>query len=242
MTIDPSQFDQMVINLAANARDAIRGLARSTCRSRTCRCRHRPRPRAAALRPATTWPCASATPAAVSPRAVPRIFEPFFTTKPPGEGTGLGLSSVLGTVEQAGGHVEVEHTSSDGTTVLVLLPRSSSRPCPVRSGSAGTTLEGTERILLVEDEPAVLELMRRTLESYGYTVLHASTPERALRAMQEGAARVDLLLTDVVMPGMNGRELAMHLRALDPALRVLFMSGYSSDVVAEQGSCRPRSR
>ena len=164
-----------------------------------------------------------------------RIFEPFFTTKPPGEGTGLGLSSVLGAVEQAGGHVEVEHTSSDGTTVLVLLPRSDSRPVPGPRGSAGTALEGTERILLVEDEPAVLELMRRTLESYGYTVLHASTPERALRAMHEGDARVDLLLTDVVMPGINGRELATHLRALDPTLRVLFMSGYSSDVVAEQG-------
>ena len=106
---------------------------------------------------------------------------------------------------------------------------------PGPHGSAATTLEGTERILLVEDEPAVLELMRRTLESYGYTVLHASTPERALRAMQEGDARVDLLLTDVVMPGINGRELATHLRALDPALRVLFMSGYSSDVVAEHG-------
>ena len=106
---------------------------------------------------------------------------------------------------------------------------------PGPHGRAGTALEGTERILLVEDEPAVLELMRRTLESYGYTVLHASTPERALRAMQEGDARVDLLLTHVVMPGINGPELASRLRAFDPTLRFLFMSGYSSDVVAEQG-------
>jgi len=90
-------------------------------------------------------------------------------------------------------------------------------------------------VLLVEDEPAVLELMRRTLESYGYTVLHASTPERALRAMQDADARVQLLLTDVVMPGINGPELARQLRELDPAMRVLFMSGYSSDIVAEQG-------
>ena len=106
---------------------------------------------------------------------------------------------------------------------------------PGPHGSPETALEGTERILLVEDEPTVLELMRRTLESYGYTVLHASTPERALRAMQEGDSHVDLLLTDVVMPGINGPELARQLRAFDPTLRVLFMSGYSSDVVAEQG-------
>ena len=234
--IDPSQFDQMVTNLAANARDAIRGPGAIDVSLANVSL---PAPEAAvrgglaagdyvALRVRDTG-------GGIAPAHVSRIFEPFFTTKPPGEGTGLGLSSVLGAVEQAGGHVEVEHTSSDGTTVLVLLPRSDSRPAPGPHGSAGTALEGTERVLLVEDEPAVLELIRRTLESYGYTVLHASTPERALRAMQEGDARVDLLLTDVVMPGINGRELATHLRAFDPTLRVLFMSGYSSDVVAEQG-------
>jgi CheY-like chemotaxis protein len=131
--------------------------------------------------------------------------------------------------------VQVERTGTSGTTFLVLLPRAASRPVGVPSGTTVATLEGTERILLVEDEPAVLDLMRRTLESYGYTVLHASTPDRAIKSLQDHGARVDLLLTDVVMPVMNGRELAAQLRRLDPGLRVLYMSGYSSDVVAERG-------
>jgi CheY-like chemotaxis protein len=172
----------------------------------------------------------------IAEATLPRIFEPFFTTRPPGHGTGLGLSTVIGAVRQAGGHVEVDRTGVDGTTMQVLLPRSPASPLPATGAAAvNQTLDGTERILLVEDEPAVLELMRRTLESYGYTVLHTSMPDRALRAVQEGGARVDLLLTDVVMPGMNGRELAAQLRVIDPSMQVLFMSGYSSDVVAERG-------
>jgi PAS domain S-box-containing protein len=233
--IDPSQFDQMVTNLVANARDAIRGIGAIDVSLANVSLSA---PAAAAHGGLAAGDYValrvSDTGAGIAPAHLPRIFEPFFTTKAPGEGTGLGLSSVLGAVEQAGGHVEVEHTGSAGTTMIVLLPRSDARPVP-GPPSAATALEGTERILLVEDEPAVLELMRRTLESYGYTVLHASAPERALRAMEEGDARVDLLLTDVVMPGINGPELAAQLRALDPALRVLFMSGYSSDLVAEQG-------
>jgi two-component system, cell cycle sensor histidine kinase and response regulator CckA len=235
VTIDPSQFDQMVISLVANARDAIRRVGAIEVSLSHLTLSAQAAAAAGRLAPGD-YVClrVSDTGGGIAASALPRIFEPFFTTKPPGQGTGLGLSSVVGAVEQAGGHVEVERTSAEGTTMRVLLPRSSA-PLPSESGSTTATLEGTERILLVEDEPAVLELMRRTLESYGYTVMHASTPERALRAMHEGAPRVDLLLTDVVMPGMNGRELAMQLRALDPTLRVLFMSGYSTDVAAEGG-------
>jgi PAS domain S-box-containing protein len=234
--IDPSQFDQMVVHLVSNARDAIGG------------------PGAIDLSlsnvPLTTVAAAahgglaagdyvalrvSDTGGGIADAVLPRIFEPFFTTRPSGEGAGLGLSSVVGTVEHAGGHVEVERTGASGTTFLVLLPRTAARPPDEARDGADGRLEGTERLLVVEDEPAVLELIRRTLESYGYTVLHASTPERALRAIQEHGDRIDLLVTDVEMPGMNGRELAAHLRGLDPALRVLFMSGYSGDVVAERG-------
>ncbi len=234
--IDPSRFDELVVNLVANARDAIRGpgaidvsLANVSW-TQALAAGHGGLPAGdyVLLRVSDTG---SGIPAA----ALPRIFEPFFTTKPPGGGTGLGLSSVVGTVEQAGGHVEVERTRTSGTTMLVALPRSTVRPTAGPGPAPATPLEGTERILLVEDEPAVLELMRRTLESYGYTALHASTPERALRAMADRDAQVDLLLTDVVMPGMNGRELATQLQGRDPGLRVLFMSGYSSDVVAERG-------
>jgi PAS domain S-box-containing protein len=233
--IDPSQFDQMIVNLVANARDAIGGsgaidisLANLSLSAAAAAGYSLAAGNYVALR-------ISDSGHGIDPAALPRIFEPFFTTKPPGEGTGLGLSSVMGTVEQAGGRVQVERTGTSGTTFLVLLPRAASRPVGVPSGTTVATLEGTERILLVEDEPAVLDLMRRTLESYGYTVLHASTPDRAIKSLQDHGARVDLLLTDVVMPVMNGRELAAQLRRLDPGLRVLYMSGYSSDVVAERG-------
>ena len=233
--IDPSQFDQMIVHLVSNARDAIGGHGAIDLSLSNV-------PLSAAAAASHGGLAAgdyvalrvSDTGGGIAAAVLPRIFEPFFTTRQPGEGAGLGLSSVVGTVEHAGGHVQVERTGTDGTTFLVLLPRSAARVVEERV-HASTRLEGTERLLVVEDEPAVLELIRRTLESYGYTVLHASTPDRALRAMQDHDARVDLLLTDVVMPGMNGRELATHLRGLDPALRVLFMSGYSSDVVAEKG-------
>jgi two-component system cell cycle sensor histidine kinase/response regulator CckA len=232
--IDPAQFDRMVVELVANARDAIAGHGAIDLSLRNV----------SLSASATATPGVAAgeyvalrvsdTGAGIAPDVLPRIFEPFFTTRRSGHGAGLGLSSVAGTVEQARGHIHVERTGPDGTTFLVLLPRSTARAAEAHRSSSDT-LEGSERILLVEDEPAVLELMRRTLESYGYTVLHASTPDRALRAMQDADAHVDLLLTDVVMPGMNGRELATQLRGLDPTLRVLFMSGYSSDVVEENG-------
>ncbi len=234
--VDPAQFDQLVVHLVANGRDAIRGsgaidvsLANLSLAPAAAATRGLPSGEYVALR-------ISDTGGGIAPAALPRIFEPFFTTKQPGAGTGLGLSSVVGAVEQAGGRVEVERTGPDGTTFVVLLPRSTSLVDLVQRAATEESLEGTERILLVEDEPAVLELVRRTLEGYGYTVLHASTPDRALRAVHErGASGVDLLLTDVVMPGMSGRDLATHLRGMLPHLRVLFMSGYSSDVVAEQG-------
>jgi len=236
VTIDPSHLEAVVTHLVANGRDAIAGYGVISL----------------SLVNVTLGAAAAAdqgglaageyvalrvsdTGSGIAEATLPRIFEPFFTTREPGHGTGLGLSSVRGAVHQAGGHVEVEHTGPSGTTVQVLLPRAMSRPVSGNGATGPGPLEGTERILLVEDEPAVLELMRRTLESYGYTVLHASTPDRALQAVQEGGARVDLLLTDVVMPGMNGRELAVQLRAIDPTMPVLFMSGYSSDVVAERG-------
>jgi hypothetical protein len=235
--IDPAQFEQMVVHLVANGLDAIDGsgaidvsLSNTTLTATSAATHGRVRAgEYVALR-------ISDTGSGIAPAALPRIFEPFFTTKQPGAGTGLGLSSVAGAVAQAGGHVEVERTGPDGTTLLVLLPRSTALVDVVHGPATDDSLDGTERILLVEDEPAVLELVRRTLEGYGYTVLHASTPARALRAIHEGtAAKVDLLLTDVVMPGMSGRELATQLRGMLPHLRVLFMSGYSSDVVAEQG-------
>ncbi len=234
--VDASQFDQLVVNLVTNARDAISGpgavdislgnLALDGTSAATYG--QLPPGDYVALR-------VSDTGAGIPADAMPRIFEPFFTTRQPGEGSGLGLSSAMGIVEHANGHVEVERTGSDGTTMLVLLPRSVARSASGPQPSVEGRLDGTERVLVVEDEPAVLELVRRTLQSYGYTVVHAGSPDRAVRAFQDGDARVDLLVTDVVMPGMNGRELATRLRAMDTGLRVLFMSGYSSDDAADRG-------
>ncbi len=234
--VDPSQFDEIVVHLATNARDAIRGAGAIDLSLSNAQLPAAVAAKYGGLAPGEFVALrVSDTGSGIDPAILPRIFEPFFTTKPPGAGAGLGLSSVVGAVDQAGGHVQVERTGKEGTTMLVLLPRAAPATESGTHAPPATTLDGTERILLVEDEPAVLDLVRRTLESYGYTVLHASTPDRALRAVQEHDARVDLLLTDVVMPGMDGRDLAAHLRGLDPTLRVLFMSGYGSDVATERG-------
>ncbi|MGI8672563.1 MAG: response regulator, partial [Luteitalea sp.] len=165
--IDPARFDQMLLNLVANARDAIAGhgvvdvsLTNMTL-SRGAGAAHGGLPAGSyvAVRVADSG-------RGIEPAALPRIYEPFFTTKPRGEGTGLGLSSVVGTVEQAGGHVQVERTGPQGTAFLVLLPRSNGRPSPGPPDTAVEALHGSERILLVEDEPAVLDLLRRKLEAY----------------------------------------------------------------------------
>ena len=233
---DPAPFDRMILDLVTNARDAtgVSGAVdlslRNVSLTGSDAASHGGLPAGdyVALRVTDTGP-------GIPESVLPHVFEPFSATAVPGRPAGLGLASLVGTVEQAGGHVEVERTGAGGTTFLVLLPRADEAPAVVASEAAAGSLDGSERILLVEDEPAVLELVRRTLESFGYTVLHASTPDRAVRAMQESGARVDLLLTDIVMPEMNGRELATQLRGLDPALRVLFMSGHGDDAVTERG-------
>ena len=238
--IDPAPFDRMIIDLVTNACGAIRGSGAVDLSLRNVSLTGPDATSHGGLRAGEYVALrVSDTGAGIPESALPHVFEPFFASDSPSRHTGLGTASIVGAVEQAGGHVEVERTGEGGTTFLVLLPRASGAAAAAASmapaGAPAGAIDGSERILLVEDEPAVLELVRRTLESFGYTVLHASTPERAIRAMQEPDARVDLLLADIVMPGMNGRELATQLRGLDPALRVLFMSGYASDVVTERG-------
>jgi CheY-like chemotaxis protein len=163
------------------------------------------------------------------------LFEPFFTTKDVGQGTGLGLATVFGIVKQNRGLISVYSESGQGTTFKVFLPRAAiptSTPAPLVQRQS---LLGTETVLLVEDESQVLNLGRRILEQYGYTVLTALTPETAFALAADRAGPIDLLVTDVIMPGLNGKELEQRLRVRRPDLKCLFMSGYTGNVIARHG-------
>jgi CheY-like chemotaxis protein len=165
-----------------------------------------------------------------------RIFEPFFTTKAVGKGTGLGLSTVYGAVKQNHGFITVQSEPEHGTTFTISLPRHLGQIAQARTGDpAGLSVRGHETILLVEDELAILALTTKLLERQGYTVLAASEPHEAIRLAQEHTGVIHLLVTDVIMPRMNGRDLAGNLQSRYPGLACLFMSGYSSDVIVHQG-------
>lgn len=228
---DAVQLEQVLLNLAVNARDAMphggtltidtRQVSREEVwgtdhDSRTARTYVRLR--------------VHDTGTGIDPATKAKIFEPFFTTKPPGRGTGLGLSTVYGIVHQSGGTITVESAVGQGTTMSVFLPEvvppHTALP-PVQSEPAHTT--GTEIILLVEDEPAVRLLTQHILRTHGYTVHEAEDGFQALDLIRRNALHIDLLLTDLVMPGMNGKELAMRLRSHFAELKVLYMSGYSDN-------------
>ena len=235
--IDPSQIDQILANLCVNARDAIAGVGQVAIETDTV--------------------TVDADRAAESPGAAPgdyvrltfrdtgigmdsetlsHIFEPFFTTKKLGEGTGLGLSTVYGIVQQNNGFIQVLSEPDRGTTFHIYLPRHGDKSDPVpQEEPAAPPPGGRETILLVEDEPAVLNSTAQMIETLGYDVWKAGAPAEALRRVRESKGQIHLLVTDVVMPGMNGRDLAQQIRALHPGLKCLFMSGYTADIIARNG-------
>jgi CheY-like chemotaxis protein len=163
------------------------------------------------------------------------VFEPFFTTKAQGHGTGLGLSMVYGAVKQSGGTLRVESARGRGTTVALYLPRVAASPAPAAPAHPAASLRGTETILIVEDEASLRALARRILQASGYTVLEAANGEDALALLGRDARAIDLMFTDVVMPGMNGRVLASHVARLRPETKVLFASGYTDDAILRRG-------
>jgi signal transduction histidine kinase/CheY-like chemotaxis protein len=219
--IDPGQLEQALLNLAVNARDAMPQGGTLTIRTRAA---------ADHVRIDVTD-----TGLGMNAATRARAFEPFFTTKPAGEGTGLGLATVKGIVEQAGGTVTVASEPGQGTTFTIGLPLSPEAR-PLDSPTQGPPPPANrEVILLVEDEAAVQLLERRVLEMGRYEVLVASSGEEALRLLDGGITRIDLLVTDVVMPGMTGRELAEAAARRRPGLRALFLSGYTPDEVLRQG-------
>ena len=171
-----------------------------------------------------------------------RIFEPFFTTKEKGKGTGLGLSTVYGIVKQSGGTIWVSSAPGQGTTFALYFPRVANMPEAAGAAARTTPSTGTETILLVEDEPALRDLARRVLERAGYRMLLAASGEEAIEWMEGTDDPIDLVVTDVVMTGINGRELAERLKAMRPGMKLLFMSGHTDDAVLRHGLLQDATR
>jgi two-component system cell cycle sensor histidine kinase/response regulator CckA len=165
-----------------------------------------------------------------------RAFEPFFTTKAAGKGTGLGLSTVYGIVQQSNGQVSFTSQPGHGTAFRVYLPRTdSAQTAEAVPDAADRALDGSETVLLVEDDASVCELVRAVLSSHGYTVLSARDPQEAESLCEQNRSRIGLLLSDVILPKMSGAELSTRLAARNPQMKILFMSGYIDDSVVRQG-------
>ncbi|NLX19995.1 MAG: PAS domain S-box protein [Desulfobulbus sp.] len=234
--IDPSQLDQILANLCVNARDAIHGTGTITIETAMVTtdeqhgCGH-----LKAVPGSYIMLSVSDDGCGMDAAALPHLFEPFYTTKEMGKGTGLGLAMVYGIVQQNRGTITVDSAPGEGTTVRICLPCHDICGDQHVEEPAGQVLSGSETVLIVEDEPLIRKVVTDMLESLGYTVLPTSGPMEAIRSVQEYPEKVDVLLTDVIMPEMNGRQLAGRLQHLVPGLRCLFMSGYTADVIARHG-------
>jgi PAS domain S-box-containing protein len=230
---DAGQLEQVVVNLVVNARDAMKEGGRLSLTTRnTVLAAGNPHSLAAGDYVVLT---VTDTGCGMDTATQAHIFEPFFTTKEPGKGTGLGLSTVYGIVTQSGGAISVDSAVGRGTTFTVLLPAVEAAEDTVAAPVVRSRARGSETVLLVEDEPGVRSLARLALESAGYTVLTAASAEEAVRLATSHRGRIHLILTDVIMPFMNGRELAEWLLARHPDARVLFMSGYPDEVLTPHG-------
>jgi PAS domain S-box-containing protein len=235
--IDPGQFEQAIINLAVNARDAMPQGGRLVIETRNTEL-----DTAFALGRTEVKPgryvlvSVRDTGHGMDEATKARIFEPFFTTKEPGKGTGLGLAMVYGFVKQSGGHIEVQSTPGQGSTFEVYLPRAAeTTPASKSSPDMLVAPKGTETILLVEDEDSLRNLSRLILQASGYTVLEARDGQEAIWVAEQHSASIHLLVTDVVMPRMSGRQLADMLAQTRPDLAVLYMSGYTDEAVLRHG-------
>ena len=234
---DPAQMEQVIMNLVVNARDAMSKGGRLTVETANVDLDAAYASDHATVKPGSYVMLAvSDTGTGMSPETVAHIFEPFYTTKESGRGTGLGLSTVYGIVKQSGGYIWVYSEPGRGSSFKVYLPRVEQAPEALPTVKvAGGQEKGTETILLVEDQPQVRELARMALSEKGYTVLVTSSPEDAERACARHGAQIHLLLTDLIMPGITGRELAKRLTARHPEMRVLYMSGYTFGITTQTG-------
>ena len=233
---DPGQVEQVLVNLAVNARDAMHGGGRLTIQTENVDVDDT----YASMRPDVTAGRyarlrVNDTGSGMTKEVLDRVFEPFFTTKPKGEGTGLGLATVYGIVRQAGGHVHIYSEPEAGTSVTILMPATDELAPPAAPAVAAPGARGGETVLVVEDEEFIREVTTRILRRNGYAVLTAATGEEALAAARAHPKPIHLLLTDVVMPKMLGKEVADRVTRLLPRARVLFMSGYAEPVLGAEG-------
>ncbi len=235
--MDPSQVDQILVNLCVNARDAIAGVGKITIETKNvCFDGSYCRDHAGFVPGEYIVLAVSDDGTGMSPETMENVFEPFFTTKEPGKGTGLGLATVYGIVKQNQGFINVYTELEKGSTIRIYLPRH-------LDGGLGETIAPAvetplghgEKLLLVEDDGAILDLCKQMLENMGYTVWTAGSPGAALALAGDVAHQIELLITDVVMPDMNGRDLAGEFLAMNADLKILFMSGYTANVIGHRG-------
>jgi PAS domain S-box-containing protein len=238
--VDPGQIDQMILNLAVNARDAMPsgGSLTITTDSLTV-------DRAYAAEWSSVLPgdyvrvTIADTGSGMPAEVIKHAFEPFFTTKNKGEGSGLGLATVYGAVTQAEGHVRITSEPNAGTTFTILLPVTNQSAAEAAETPASRYLSSGQTVLVVEDEEALREVTRRLLTRQGYTVITAGNGAEALGTASTYQGEIDLLLTDVIMPQMLGKEAAERIRHTRPHIRVLYMSGYAQPILASQGRLDP---
>jgi signal transduction histidine kinase len=238
---DPGQLEQVIMNLAVNARDAMPTGGKLTVATANTSLdenylKHFPDLSAGDY----VMLAVTDTGIGMSEEVKAHLFEPFFTTKPAGKGTGLGLATCFGIVKQNTGHINLYSELGRGTTFKIYFPRVQSALEPVRvPAQPATVAGGRETVLVVEDEPAVRELAAFALREKGYTVFEAVNGEEGLRVARQHEGKIDLVLTDVIMPVMGGKEMADHLRTSHPDTKVLFTSGYTQDAIGDHGVLRP---
>lgn len=235
--IDPSQLDQILVNLCVNARDAIAGGGTVTVETKNVTFYSEYRALHFDIIPGDYVMLAVCdNGCGMDQETLAKLFEPFFTTKEAGKGTGLGLAMVYGIVRQNNGFINVSSEPGNGTTFNIYLPRHLDKEELLsKTVPMGPARGGHETILVVEDELSILEMVTTMLQRKGYTVLAAATPGGAIESAQKHAEGIHLLLTDVIMPEMNGRDLALRLLSIHPSIKRLFMSGYTADVIANHG-------
>jgi CheY-like chemotaxis protein len=234
--VDPTQIDQILVNLCANARDAISDTGKITIETEKVSidkdyCSHH-----AGIVPGEyVRLVVSDDGCGMDLEMLPHIFEPFFTTKGIAEGTGLGLATVYGAVKLNNGFIYVDSEPGSGTTFSIYLPQHAGGAEQAKESAAETAPGGQETIMLVDDEQAILDMTTMFLTRQGYTVLQTNSPAEAIRLAAEHEGEISLLISDVIMPEMNGKELATNLLVPYPHLKCLFMSGYTANVIAHHG-------
>jgi two-component system cell cycle sensor histidine kinase/response regulator CckA len=239
--IDPGAFEQVLVNLAVNARDAMPDGGRLTIETSNVHVDEGHRLRRGGVIPAGEYMVLAVSDDGIGMDASvqEKIFEPFFTTKGVGKGTGLGLATCYGIVRQAGGHIWVYSEPGQGSTFKIYLPRSDGEVRPLAASAVDRDVLGHETVIIVEDDARVRQVALRSLSPLGYVLLIATNAEEAMAVCERHAGAVDLLLTDIVMPGANGRELATRLSARYPKMRTLYISGYTEAAILHRGVLTP---